>query len=381
MYFAKFDRINWNASIQVFALVLFAAAPVQAQTEAPPKPSVVVAEASMTAVTYSDTYLGRIEAIDSVDIIARVDGFIENINFKDGAKVASGDVLIEIEEDSYQADISQIQGQIESAKAQKTLADIELDRQQKLFAKGDTPENVVQKAQAEQGQADGLITQLQGSLQDAQIQLSYTKIAAPFDGRIGLTDLSKGAYVGPQSGTLLTLTSIDPIYVSFPVANAQLLDFQKKGKNLQGGKVTLQLTLANGEVYESTGKVDVIDTTVQESTDTVLVRGVFPNPDGALLNDQLARVNVIDNPDKKSLTIPADALQSDQSGYFVLTVGSDGKVAKTPIKTGEVTGTQAVVTDGLKEGDKVITQGAQKVRVGMEVTAEPADTTKQPAKE
>ena len=280
MYFAKFDRINWNASIQVFALVLFAAAPVQAQTEAPPKPSVVVAEASMTAVTYSDTYLGRIEAIDSVDIIARVDGFIENINFKDGAKVASGDVLIEIEEDSYQADISQIQGQIESAKAQKTLADIELDRQQKLFAKGDTPENVVQKAQAEQGQADGLITQLQGSLQDAQIQLSYTKIAAPFDGRIGLTDLSKGAYVGPQSGTLLTLTSIDPIYVSFPVANAQLLDFQKKGKNLQGGKVTLQLTLANGEVYESTGKVDVIDTTVQESTDTVLVRGVFPNPTG-----------------------------------------------------------------------------------------------------
>lgn len=362
----------------VLSVVLISTS-IQAQT--PPKPSVVVAEAKLESVTYSDTYLGRVVAVSSVDIVARVAGFVEKVNFKDGTKVASGEVLIEIESDSYKADITQIQGQIEAAKAEKKLADIQLDRQQKLFKRGDVSESVVQKAEAQQGQANGLIMQLQGSLQNAQIQLSYTKVTAPFDGRIGLTSIGTGAFVNPQSGTLLTLSSIDPIYVTFPVSNAQLLDFQKQGEILESGEVALQLILANGEVYKSKGKVAVIDTTVQENTDTVLVRGIFPNPDGTLLNDQLARVSVIDSPDEKSLIIPADALQSDQGGYFVLTVGTDGKVAKTPIKTREVTGTQAVVTDGLKAGDKVITQGSQKVRVGMEVTTETADSAQQSAKE
>ncbi|WP_170565329.1 efflux RND transporter periplasmic adaptor subunit [Ruegeria atlantica] len=381
MPFAKHGRFVPCVTLCFVASAFILTASVQAQTQEAQKPSVVVAEATLEAVTYSDTYLGRVEAIASVDVISRVAGFIEKINFQDGAKVTSGDVLIEIESDTYKADITQIQGQIESAKAEKKIADIELDRQQKLFERGDAAEAVVQRAQAQKGQADGLITQLQGSLQNAQIQLSYTKIMAPFEGRIGLTNLSKGAFVDQQTGALLTLTSIDPIYVTFPVANAQLLDFQKQGEDLESGQVALQLTLANGEVYKENGKVAVIDTTVQENTDTVLVRGVFPNPDGALLNNQLAKVAVIDKPDQKFLTIPADALQSDQDGYFVLTVGSDGKVAKAPIKTREVTGTQAVVTEGLKAGDKVITQGAQKVRVGMEVNAEPADASNQPAKE
>lgn len=368
-----------SALISTVLSVVLISTSIQAQT--PPKPSVVVAEAKLESVTYSDTYLGRVVAVSSVDIVARVAGFVENVNFKDGTKVASGEVLIEIESDSYKADITQIQGQIEAAKAEKKLADIQLDRQQKLFKRGDVSESVVQKAEAQQGQANGLILQLQGSLQNAQIQLSYTKVTAPFDGRIGLTSIGTGAFVNPQSGTLLTLSSIDPIYVTFPVSNAQLLDFQKQGEILESGEVALQLILANGEVYKSRGKVAVIDTTVQENTDTVLVRGIFPNPDGALLNDQLARVSVIDSPDEKSLIIPTDALQSDQGGYFVLTVGTDGKVAKTPIKTREVTGTQAVVTDGLKAGDKVITQGSQKVRVGMEVTTETADSSQQSAKE
>ncbi|MET1416627.1 efflux RND transporter periplasmic adaptor subunit [Roseibium sp. HPY-6] len=368
-----------RALISTVLSVVLISTSIQAQT--PPKPSVVVAEAKLESVTYSDTYLGRVVAVSSVDIVARVAGFVERVNFKDGTKVASGEVLIEIESDSYKADITQIQGQIEAAKAEKKLADIQLDRQQKLFKRGDVSESVVQKAEAQQGQANGLIMQLQGSLQNAQIQLSYTKVTAPFDGRIGLTSIGTGAFVNPQSGTLLTLSSVDPIYVTFPVSNAQLLDFQKQGEILESGKVALQLILANGEVYKNKGKVAVIDTTVQENTDTVLVRGIFPNPDGALLNDQLARVSVIDSPDEKSLIIPADALQSDQGGYFVLTVGTDGKVAKTPIKTREVTGTQAVVTDGLKAGDKVITQGSQKVRVGMEVTTETADSSQQSAKE
>lgn len=343
-----------------------------AQAKDPPKPTVTVAEATMKTVTQTDTYLGRIEAIDTVDIIARVAGFVDKINFTDGTTVKAQDVLIEIEPDTYQANIKEIQGQIESANAAQKLAEIETDRQQKLYDKGDVAQAVLQRAQAQQGQADGLVTQLQGSLDDAQIQLSYTKIIAPFDGRIGLTRISKGAFVEPQSGTLLTLTSVDPIYVTFPVSNAQLLDFQKRGEDLESKEVSLQLTLANGDVYGQAGHVETLDSSVQQSTDTVLVRGVFPNPDGALLNGQLTRVAVIDTPDAQVLTIPASALQSDQQGYFVLTVGADGTVAKTQIQTSTVTAEQAEVTSGLKAGDKVITEGSQKVRVGMQVNTQPA---------
>ena len=368
-----------------FACVIFSILPwadrVQAQTAAAPNPAVIVEKATLEAINYSDTYLGRVEAVSNVDLVARVAGFVEKVNFKDGTKVSTGDVLIDIEPDTYQAAITQIQGQIQAAQAAKTLADIELARQQKLLAKDDVAESVVQRAQAQQGQADGLITQLQGELQEAQIQLSYTKIIAPFDGRIGLTNIAKGAFVSPSGGALLALSSIDPIYVSFPVSNAQLLDFRKQQENLESKQVTLQLTLGNGDLYPDAGTVDVVDTQVQTGTDTILIRGVFPNPDGALLNDQLVRVRVTDQPGEKSLTIPSEALQSDQGGYFVLTVGSDGKVAKAPIKTREVTGARAVVTDGLKAGDQVITQGAQKVRVGMDVTVQLADDQKQPASE
>lgn len=343
-----------------------------AQTTAPPKPTVTIAEATLKTIAHSDTFLGRVEAINDVSIIARVAGFIEKINFKDGSKVSAGDVLVNIEPDAYEAAITQIQGEIQSAQASKTLADIELDRQQKLLAKGDVAENVVQRAQAQQGQADGLILQLQGSLQAAQLDLSYTKVSAPFDGRVGLTSIASGTFVSPESGALLTLSSIDPIYVVFPVANAQLLDFQKQRKeNLDNAPINLQLILANGDVYSSAGKIDVIDTSVQAGTDTVLVQGVFSNPDGALLDGQLVRVTATDQPDKKSLTIPTEALQKDQDGYFVLTVGNDGKVAKAPIKIGQVAGTEVVVTDGLKASDQVITEGLQKVRVGMEVTSQP----------
>ncbi|WP_217352357.1 efflux RND transporter periplasmic adaptor subunit [Ruegeria sp. HKCCC2117] len=333
------------------------------------KPKVSVTATQLKPVSLTEIFTGRVEAVNRVDLIARVPGFVKSINFKDGSAVKAADVLIEIEPDSYEAAVTEIQGQIQAAQAAKKLADIELDRQQKLLAKGDTPQAVVQKAEAQQGQADGQILELQGSLQNAQLNLSYTKIAAPFDGRVGLTDLSVGAFVSPEGGALLSLSSVDPIHVTFPVTEAELLEFRsRRAKASASEPLNLQLVLADGTTYGQTGSIDVIDTEVQSGTDSVLVRGSFPNPDGALIDNQLVRVVVTDPSQEKSLVIPAKALQKDQSGYFVFTVGSDAKAKKTQIQLDRVEGTEAVVSSGLSEGDQVITDGLQKVHAGVEVS-------------
>ncbi len=333
------------------------------------KPKVTVTAAEMKAVSLIEVFTGRVEAVNRVDLIARVPGFVKSINFKDGSSVKAADVLIEIEPDSYEATVTEIQGQIQAAQAAKKLADIELDRQQKLYTTGDTPQAVVQKAQAQQGEADGHVLELQGSLQNAQLNLSYTKINAPFDGRIGLTDLSVGAFVSPDGGTLLSLSSIDPIHVTFPVTEAELLEFRtRRAKASDTEPLELQLILADGTTYGETGSIEVADTRVQSRTDSVLVRGSFPNADGSLIDNQLVRVLVTDPTQDKSLVIPAKALQRDQSGYFVFTVGSDGKVEKRQIQLDRTEGTEAVISDGLSEGDKVITDGLQKVHAGVEVS-------------
>ncbi len=349
---------------------LSAPAFAQSGEQAPPKPKVTVVPVESKQVSEAEVFSGRVVPVNQVDILARVPGYVESIGFEEGGRVAKGDLLIQIEPDAYEAAITQIQGQIKSTQAAKTLADIELDRQQKLFEKDDVAENIVQKAQAQQGQVEGELLQLKGSLQNAQLNLSYTKIAAPFDGRMSFSSLSVGAYVNPGSGVLVNLASIDPIYVSFPVSETELLKFRaERSKNKGGPPLEIDLILADGTDYAHSGKVSLLDTSVQSGTDTIMIKATFPNPDGALLNDQLVRVKVVDQPQDKSLVIPTIALQRDQSGYFVLIVDDSGKVAKQEIDVARIAGTEAVVGSGLKEGDQVITEGLQRVHAGIEVDA------------
>ncbi|MEM1274886.1 MAG: efflux RND transporter periplasmic adaptor subunit [Pseudomonadota bacterium] len=362
-------RLRWTSWIVALGLI---AAPqaAQAQQQAP-KPAVTTITAALEDVANRWSYTGRIEAAQQIELRARVSGFIEKIGFTEGGPVVAGDILFQIEQDAYEAQITRIEGQIKSAEAEKTLADIEVDRQRKLFSTETVAESVVQRAEAEQGKVEGQILELQGSLRDAELDLSYTSVAAPFDGRVGFSEYDVGAFVGPDSGPLLQLSSIDPIYAVFPVSEAEYLDW--RASNPQGrGKVEASLTLSNGSEYGESGRPEVVDTSVQEGTDTILIRAVFANPDGALLPGQLVEVNLNSAADEKSLTIPARALQRDQAGYFVLVV-EDGKVARKNVETGQLTGGKMVITEGLGEGDEVIVDGIQRARPGSEVDAQPAD--------
>lgn len=350
-----------------------------AQQSAPP-PAVTVTTVQLRAVADTDTFTGRIEAVSSVALMARVPGFIEAIGFSEGRSVSKGDALFSIEPDAYQAAVIQIQGQIKSVEAQNTLANIELTRQQTLLEKQDVAESVVQKAQAQVGQIQGQLLELKGSLQIAQLDVTYTSVTAPFDGRVGLTDVAVGAFVSPASGGLVTLSSIDPIHVTFPVAETVLLDYRARQAKTKGAQpLVVQLTLANGQVYPEQGKIEVVDTQVQSGTDSVIVRALFANTNGTLLDDQLVKVGLIDNVKDKSLTIPVQALQKDQAGYFVLVVDSSNTVEKRPVSVGRIAGITAVIAGGLKEGEQVITEGAQRAQPGKTVDPQAPSSAPAPA--
>lgn len=364
--------------------VLFSLGAASAQTSQPPQPAVIAAPASNQPLAYSEVFTGRVTAVQRIDLRARVSGFLTAIGFKEGNRVDAGAVLFEIEPDAYQAAVTQVEGQIASAEAEKKLADIDLARQQELVTKQVAAEVTLQQAEANVGNIEGQIQQLQGALQRAQLDLSYTKVVAPFAGRVGLTDYDVGAFVGPESGVLANLSSIDPVYVTFPVSEATLINVRNRlvGKDTKadldsddGTGFEAQITLANGDIYPEKGRIVIVDTEVQTGTDTIIVRAEFANPDGLLRDGQLVSIEIIEEAGETALTVPVKALQRDQTGYFVMTVDDTGKVAKTPIEVARISGMQVAIASGLNEGQQVITDGLQKVRPGMMVTVHTDDDT------
>ncbi len=346
---------------------------VGAQSNAP-LPAVTVTPASEASVDASETFTGRVEPINGVEVRARISGFVQEIGFVEGGQITEGDMLFRIEPDAYEAAVMEVRGRLAAAEAEKTLADIEVDRQATLLERETVAEAVLQRAQAEQGKIIGQIDELKGSLRAAELNLSYTQVLAPFTGRVGFTEIDIGAFVGPESGTLLHLSSIDPIYVSFPVSEAALLDFRaRRAANPEHGALAVELTLANGAAYEPKGTVELVDTRVQAGTDTVLVRATFPNPDGLLLDGQLVTVRLVEEATELSIVVPATALQRDQAGYFVFVVGEGNTAERRPITPGETAGMSIVVSEGLEVGEQVVVEGMQRVRPGAEVDPSPAD--------
>jgi membrane fusion protein (multidrug efflux system) len=205
-------------------------------------------------------------------------------------------------------------------------------------------------------------------LEKAELQLSYTEIRAPLAGRIGRATVSVGNFVGPSSGPLATIVRQDPIYVSFPVTQREMLGLRKE-RHAGDPEPTIYVRLADGSRYAQAGKVDFVDVTVNQGTDTVQVRAVFANPDRILVDGQLVTVVAEVGKAGSSRLIPQQAIQIDQAGPFVLVVDKANKVEVRRIEVGPVQGARVAVTKGLGSGEKVITEGIQKVRPGQVVEA------------
>jgi membrane fusion protein, multidrug efflux system len=350
------------------ALVLLLAAcdgDKKAATE-PLAPAVTVVAVAADEIRPSISFTGRVQAQDKVELRARVEGFLEKRLFNEGKDVKEGDLLFVIEQAPYKASIDEIKANIEKAQAALKLADAEIERQSTLVERQAGTQQRLDVATAKQGDARGELAGQKASLEKAELQLSYTEIRAPLAGRIGRATVSVGNFVGPSTGPLATIVRQDPIYVTFPVTQREMLEFRKEQ---QAGPVdpVIYIRLADGSRYAHPGKVDFVDVTVNQGTDTVQVRAVFPNPDRVLVDGQLVSVVAEVGKAQASLVIPQQAIQIDQSGAFVLVVDKASKVEVRRVEVTQGAGQSLTVTKGLQAGEKVITEGVQKVRPGQVV--------------
>lgn len=356
----------------LLSVALLSALPAIAQ-EGAPRPAVVVAPATMLDFEQSASFSGRLVASERVDLRARVSGFIEEIAFREGARVAAGDVLYVIEDAGYRAAVAEIDARIMAAEAERKLASLERDRTKTLVDRGTLSQADLDRADASLARAEGALAQLQAQRTQADLNLSYTRITAPFDGIVGLTAYDVGALVGPDSGSLVTLTRLDPIFAEFPVSTRLLLDFNDQvaaGEVSGEGSATIQLP--NGALHPEPGTLDFVDARVAPGTDTVLLRAEFANPDGRLLDGSLVQVLLAATEGDLRLAVPAQAIQRDLAGPFVMVVDGNGTVSQRRVETGPSARGVVAVASGLEEGEMVVTEGLNKVRPGVTVDAAPA---------
>jgi len=354
------------------------------QTQAPqmPPPAVGVVTAAKRPVAEGVTFVGRVQAIDKVDLVARVEGFLQQRAYTEGQEVKAGDLLFVLEKDTYQASVDQAQANLASAQATADNAKLQTERARELIKNQNVAQSTLDDRIAAEKSAVASVQQNQAALEQAQINLGYTEIKAPFDGRVGISTFSVGALVGPSTGTLATIVSQDPIYVVFPVSDRFIQDVQQASGSgrVEPQDVVVHLTLANGSAYPEVGKIDFTDVKVDQNTDTLQVRAVFANPNRILTDGQYARVTAERKDPVEALVIPQRAILTDQTGNFVLVVGEGNKAAAKHITTGANQGADVVVQQGLNDGDVVIVDGVQKVRPGQEVNPAPAAAEAAPAK-
>ncbi len=349
--------------------------PASAQT--PPPPAVGVLPASMKGVTRSYAFVGRIKAIESVALRARVQGFLDKVMFTEGQDVKSGDVLYQIEKVQYQAQVDQALANVAAAKAQEVNAQLTYNRTAELVKNQNASQATLDSNKASLDVAHANVLQNEAALTQAKENLGYTDVIAPVDGRIGRTTYTKGNLVGPTSDVLATIVSQDPIYVQFPVSVRQLEEVRASRRQQDGRliKIEILIRLPSGAEYPHPGVWNYTDPQVDQQTDTVTMRATLPNPERLLIDGQFATVEVRERQEQQRLVVPQAALQTDQAGNYVLVVGKDNKVEQRRIKAGANQETDVVVEQGLQQGESVIVDGVQKVRPGQTVNPTPASTT------
>ncbi|MEM1156191.1 MAG: efflux RND transporter periplasmic adaptor subunit [Pseudomonadota bacterium] len=341
-----------------------------AYSEDKPPPAVVVSQVTKQPLKAQDKLVGRVVAVQSVALKARVEGMLEQVNFVEGGTVKRGDVLFRIERAQYEAQYERAQAELQSAQAAALSDKTDLERKKTLLARNDIPQSTVDVAVATYGQSTAAVAEAEAAVKLAKINLDYTDILSPLDGRIGLSTLDVGNIVKADDAVLATVASVDPILVSFFMSEQVLLEKRRKGLiSGDGSTLSAELILADGKAYSSQGQVMFVGESVSLETDTVELRASYPNPEGLLIPGQVVLVSLLSQEDDDTLTIPLAAVQLDSSGHFVFTVDDKNTTHRAPIEIGEQSATRVQVLHGLSEGQRVVVQGLQKIHDGGEVNA------------
>lgn len=329
-------------------------------------PNVVVQQIEENNVIRTFDGPGRVVSKYQVSIMARISGYLQKSFFKEGDYVKAGETLFLIEPAEYQNASNVAGANIQNIKAQLAYANKQLARAEELVR-----QDYIAKAKYDEilANRDALKAQLsaaQSNYKDTNRNLSYTRVKAPVDGRIGIIDVTVGNYVTPSSGSLTTINSTNPIYVTFPLSSEDYAAISSIDKKADARR-KVELFFQNGDKYELNGVQDFLDNKVDQTTGTVTLRATFQNPNNKLLHGEFVNVRLFANNPVKVPVVPIVAVQENQEGKYVYTIDNKGLPKLTYIKTQGQSGDNWIVKDGLKHGDKVIVEGILKVTPGSPV--------------
>ncbi|MEX6505798.1 efflux RND transporter periplasmic adaptor subunit [Jiella sp. M17.18] len=352
-------------------------AAAQAPGKAPPPPAVTVETVKAHTVPVTYDYAGRVAASREVEVRARVGGILLKREFDEGARVKPGELLFRIDPATYQAQVALAQAQLGQAQAQLSQAQRAEARARTLAKSGASSQSTLDDAVSARELAQAQVAAAQAQLRTANLSLNYATVEAPVAGITSLEQVPEGSLL--STGDLLTkINQLDPIYVNFSAADteaAAIREMLQQGK-LSGAKdmagLSVTLMFGDGKTYAETGRIDFTSTTIDTNTGTILSRAVFPNPKNQLLPGQFVRVEVKGLSIKDAITIPTAALMQGPQGTFVYTLDAKNVAAVRPVTVSRTLNDEIVVSSGLSDGDRVVTEGVVKVRPGAPVSPQPA---------
>lgn len=377
-------KVQTARSLWIYPLVLLCGTGCQdkstqaAPSQATPSPTVVVAPVEVKTVPIYGEFVGQTAAKETVNVEARVAGFLEKVFFTEGSRVKTGQILFRVEQASYIAALEETQGKLAQDQANLLKAEQDVARLEPLVSQHAAPAQDLDASIAARAQYQAAIKSDQASMDAAKLNLSYTVIRSPINGVIGKLLVTVGNVVGQgQTTQVTTISSYDPIYVYFTVPEASYLDYRRRHREPESGslgRTPLELVLADNRPFGHTGFIDFADRIVDSATGTLSLRGNFPNPQALLRPGQFARVRLVIEQRTNAVLVPRESITETLNTKAVMVLGKDNKVALKTITIDGEYEQYAIVHSGLQGGETVIVQGLQKVRPGMAVTPQSADT-------
>ena len=345
-----------------------------------PPPAVTANQPVQREVVDWDEYPGRLEAVEMVEVRARVSGYLQSVQFKDGAEVKKGDLLFVIDPRPYQAEMDRASANLTQAQVRLELTKNELSRAERLLKSSAISEEEADSRNKAKREAEAALESARAAMEAAQLNVEYTRITAPISGRIGRKLLTEGNLVNGNQGmpTLLTtIVSLDPIYCYFDADEKSALRYQQlarahKAEDFRESQVAMELELANETNFPHRGMLDFMDNRVDSATSTLRVRGVFPNPapQRILQPGFFVRIRVPGSAKYRAMLVADPAVGTDQGEKFVFTVNDQDEVVRKPVQLGPVVEGLRVIRNGLQPNDWVIVNGLMSIRAGAKVQAQ-----------
>ena len=345
-------------------------------------PVVEVAPVEQRDVPIYHQWIGTVDGLVNAQIRAQVTGYLLTQNYQEGDPIKKGDLLFQIDPRPFEAALDQAKGQLEQANAQFGKTELDVKRYTPLAKTSAISQQELDDAIQANLAAKATVTSAQAAVEQARLNLGFTKIASPINGVPGIARAQIGDLVGPGSGELTTVSTLDPIKVYYSVTEQAYINFTKlfadeTTRLARARELEIELILADGTTYPRKGKIYAVDREVSAATGALRVEALFPNPGNALRPGQFARVRVKFDVKKGALLVPQRAVSELQGAYQVAVVGSDNKAHIQPVRVGERTGQLWIIEEGLKPGERIVVEGLQKVREGVLVDPKPFAATPQ----